>query len=303
MDTKIPQGSIVVAVDGSDHAEAALAWGAEQAALERRHLVVASAGDVGNTYAIGWAGTEESVAEVSRRLVAHAQEIADEAADRARTLHPELTVEAVAVAGDPRHALKDLAEEAHLLVVGSRGRGPLRSALLGSVSANLAKYAACPLVVCRPGGRGTQHEQGVVVGADGSPESVPVIGFAFRQASIRGSSLTVVHSYWDAVAAVAGYRGAAELPEGPDVEELRRVMAESVAGFSEQYPDVPVQVRISHGLVDAALSPRGRAWDLVVVGRHPMNSVGRFLTGSIATAVLERSHSHVAVVPQEGNHE
>ncbi len=38
-------------------------------------------------------------------------------------------------------------------------------------------------------------------------------------------------------------------------------------------------------------------WDLIVVGRHPMASLARVITGSIATTVVERAHTTVAVVP------
>jgi nucleotide-binding universal stress UspA family protein len=54
--------------------------------------------------------------------------------------------------GDPVERLVEVAEEqrAVMVVVGSRGRGPLKSALLGSVSAGLAAKAPCPVVVVPP---------------------------------------------------------------------------------------------------------------------------------------------------------
>jgi nucleotide-binding universal stress UspA family protein len=100
------------------------------------------------------------------------------------------------------------------------------------------------------------------------------------------------------VAAVAGLRRVPEnLLEGPDVEDLRIVLSESVAGFCERFPDVDVSLRLAHGLVDEVLV-RDRSWDLVVVGRHPVDTVSRVLIGSIADAVLERAHTAVAMVPQ-----
>ena len=202
--------------------------------------------------------------------------------------------------GDPRVTLVELSEVAHIVVMGSRGRGPLRSMLLGSVSSGVAKRASCPVVVCRPLGPNTAS-RGVVVGADGTPESLPVIEFAFAQASLRRLPLTVLHVFWDALAAVAGLRrGGEEWVEQPDVDSLHVLLSQSVAGFGEKYPDVSVSLRLQHGLVDEVLTPRGQGWDLVVVGRHPMDSLGRMLTGSIATAVLERAQSTVAVVPQAG---
>jgi nucleotide-binding universal stress UspA family protein len=58
----------------------------------------------------------------------------------------------VTAVGDPAHELARVAFEhdAALLVVGSRGRGPLRSAMVGSVSARLTRLASCPVVIVPP---------------------------------------------------------------------------------------------------------------------------------------------------------
>ncbi len=269
--------SVVVAVDGSDHATRAVRWAAEQAALEHRRLVVVSVRDDGGS------DTDDGVAA-------------------ARALYPDLPVEGSVVPGDPRQVLVEVSEHAHLLVLGSRGRGAIQSMLLGSVSAAVSARAACPVVVCRPtvahGAR-----RGVVVGADATPESLPVIEFAHRQASLHRLPLTVLHCYWDVVAAVAQYRQASGRDvEAAAVEELRAVLSESVAGMAEQHPDVPVTLTLEHGLAAEALSRRHDGWDLVVVGRHPMTSLGRKVTGSTSTTVVEQAHSTVAVVPQEAGH-
>ncbi|NGZ99492.1 universal stress protein [Nocardioides sp. W3-2-3] len=60
---------------------------------------------------------------------------------------------------------------------------------------------------------------------------------------------------------------------------------------------MPVTQRVNHGLVDDVIGSRTGAWDLVVVGRHPLDSVSRLVIGSIATAVTERAQTNVAVVP------
>jgi nucleotide-binding universal stress UspA family protein len=56
----------------------------------------------------------------------------------------------VLAAGDPADELAQLAADARaaLVVVGTRGRGPIRSAVLGSVSRSLARHAGCPVVIC-----------------------------------------------------------------------------------------------------------------------------------------------------------
>ena len=267
------RGSVVIAVDGSEHAERALRWAADQAALERRRLVVVAVG-------------ETAAAAVDRAVAS------------ARSWHPDLTVLRSVVPGDPRVVLLDASAHAHLLVLGSRGRGAVKSMLLGSVSAAVSAEAACPVVVCRPPSDGPTRE-GIVVGADGTAESLPVIDFAYRQAHLRKLPLTVLHSFFDAAAAVAQYRRARGLPaDGAELDELRAGLAESVAGLAEDYPGVDVTITLEHGFADQALSPRHGGWDMVVVGRHPLTSLPRVLTGSLATSVVERAHATVAVVPE-----
>ena len=270
MSERLPAASIVVAVDGSVHAERAVRWAAEQAVLEHRPLVAVAAGE----------GAESA----ARNAVTLAQQ-----------MYPTLSVEGRSSSGDPRHVLIELSREAHLLVLGSHGRGPLKSLLLGSVSAAVSAHAACPVVVCRPDHSG----RGVLVGADGTPESIPIIEFACRQASLRQWPLTVMHCFWDAVViekVVRNDRTAAL--DDIDVEDLRAVLAESVAGLGATYPDVHVTLALKHGLVDEVLASSDEPWDLIVVGRHPMTTVTRVFTGSIARSVLERAHSPVAVVPE-----
>jgi nucleotide-binding universal stress UspA family protein len=53
--------------------------------------------------------------------------------------------------GDPAEELAKAAEHVDLLLVGSRGYGPVKGALLGSVSARLMSSAACPLIVVARG--------------------------------------------------------------------------------------------------------------------------------------------------------
>jgi nucleotide-binding universal stress UspA family protein len=60
---------------------------------------------------------------------------------------PAVTPEIVVVEGDPVECLERVSHDLDVLVVGSRRFGPLRSALLGSVSSPLIERAACPVVI------------------------------------------------------------------------------------------------------------------------------------------------------------
>jgi nucleotide-binding universal stress UspA family protein len=286
-------GTIVVGVDGSLHAKRALTWAAKQAVLEGRPLLVVHAAGQGDVRSAAWAGVEGAVLYDLRDVLAAAGELVREAAADVESAHPGLEVHRLSLMGDPRQVLVELSEHAHLVVIGSRGRGTFRSLLLGSVSVSVAKHAHCPVVVTRPGGHGLVSD-GVLVGADGTRESLPVIEFAFRQASLFGLPLTVMHTTFDVAAAVAVTEHAAYTT--PD--DLRLVLSESVAGFREKFPDVHVELSLGMGLVDECLTRGSRPRDLIVVGRHAAHGLSRLLAGSVSTAVLERASCPVAIVPE-----
>jgi nucleotide-binding universal stress UspA family protein len=265
MDLHLQPGSIVCGVDGSPDATRALHWAAAQASLEARPLaVVAAAG------------------------------LAEPASATIRLQRPELEVLAHSAPGDPRDVLTRLSEHAHLLVLGSRGRGAVRSRLLGSVSASVSRHSHCPLVVCRPESAG-RVRRGVLVGVDGTPESRPVLDFAFRTASERELPLTVLHSFHDVLAALNGSHLVATTQERLDEERL--LVGESLAGFTEKYPDVHLETLLARGSAEHCLVADSDWWHLIVVGRHPTRTLSRILSPTVATAVLERAHTTVAVVP------
>jgi nucleotide-binding universal stress UspA family protein len=295
---QVSPGSIVVAVDGSEHASRAVQWAVKQAGFERRPLVVVNAAGEGDVLGAAWADVARTYPYGPSDLLHASRAIVDDAVELAQSLRSDLTIVAMPVVGDPRQVLVDLSSRAHLIVMGSRGRGTFRSMLLGSVSASVSKHAECPVIVCRPAST-VPLTHGVVVGADGTPESLMVIEFAFQQASLRRLPLTVVHCFWDVSAAAEGVE---ELPRGEESPEsqadLRLLLSESIAGLSEKYPDVQVTLRLTHGLVDEGLAAITEGAGLVVVGRHPRHGLSRVISVALATAVVERAQCPVAVVPE-----
>ena len=288
-------GSVVVAVDGSTHADRAVDWAAAQAALEGRRLDLVHVLEDQETRSAVWASAGGATPGGLARARATAGASLEEVAARVRGAHPDLEVHAhVLDGGDPRTLLVEVSRTAHLVVLGSRGRGPVASLLLGSVSTAVTLHAACPVVVARPpSGDRRGPGEGVVVGADGSVDSLPVIEFAFRQASLRALPLTVVHYYQDVLVGAGFDVAVLEV----DVEDMRVVLAQSVAGMGEKFPDVAATTRLQRGATDPAFTGDD-AWDLIVVGRRTKSAWDRVLVGSVGRAVLEHATTTVAVVPE-----
>ena len=281
-------GAVVVAVDGSRHAGTALAWAARQAAATRRQLVLVHVTEpVTSTYldAVG----VDHVA-LDRECFAHGSALVEDAATRVLEDHPELQVHRLVLRGDARGELLRLADTAAQLVLGSRGRGPLRSLLLGSVSAAVARHASCHVTVVRPGGTGGG---GVLVGVDGSERSMAGVEAAYVQADLLALPLTVLHCFWDARTA---YTGPVVADDDPDVEDVRALIAETVAGLCEKHPDVEVRTRLVRGLADQVLVAEAEGRDLVVLGYHRQGVLGEALFPSVVSTVLEHAHGPVMVV-------
>jgi nucleotide-binding universal stress UspA family protein len=324
----LPAGAIVVGTDGSSDADRAVAWGARQAGREGRPLALVHSAPVqplGESVWLDAHGVDHAALSTALEQAEYVD--LERARDLALADAPGIDVTAHLVREDPRSALVEASEHAHQVVLGSRGRGMVRSALLGSVSVHVARHARCPVVVCRPTRGAGLRPGSVVVGADGTAASVQVLEFAFTQASFQHVPLVVMHCFWDAAVALYGpgtvggrehrSRKPPDVPrDGPDtgrdtgrdtgtddgpsdgLDDLRLLLAESVAGLREKYPDVEVTLELSRGLVDDCLAGHTPTAGLLVVGRPVPSGTDRFLHASCAVAVLERAHTVVAVVPE-----
>jgi nucleotide-binding universal stress UspA family protein len=290
-----PNGTIVVGVDGSEHADRALAWAAEQASLERRPLTVINASDpFGTNQSLYLAGGGIAPQEVLLAERDARRSLVEGAAERVRATHPELEVRTQVPGTDARLALLEASNDAWMIVLGSRGRGPLASLVLGSVSVAVSRLAVCPVVVVRPSER-PEAKRGVFVATDATARSSHTIEAAFRLASFRGIPLTVGHCAWDVEAASSGWLTVH--PDDAGHDDLKVAVAETLAGMREQFPDVEVDVAIARGQADPFIVDRADSSEIVVVGRHGYSVLDHWGLGSMATAVVENAGCTVLVVP------
>jgi nucleotide-binding universal stress UspA family protein len=284
-------GTIIVGVDGSQSAGNALTWAVDQAAAEHRALTLVHAVSPLRTE---WQTPVLLDHELDVALLSEGRDLVRAARAAVAARAPDLEVCEVLRAEDARALLIDLSTDAAMVVLGSRGRGPVLSLLLGSVGVALSRHAHCPVVIHRPTNPG-KVRRGVLVGIDGSADSRATLEFAFAQASVRGLPLTVLHSFWDGQAAVAG-------PHRVDVhssefEEQRLLVAESISGMGEKFPEVHVEIELARGYPADCLVQAGARMNMIVLGAHRGRAVSGIVNGSAAANVVEHASCPVAVVP------
>ena len=180
-----------------------------------------------------------------------------------------------------------------MLVMGSRGRGQLQSLLLGSTSVALVRHAHCPVVVHRPTAPDSDR-QGIAVGVDGSDDSLLVLGFAFRQASLRAEPLTIVHArHFPASVAADG-----PFAEPPWAEDTAADVPEDVvAKLSAEHADVRVDLHATEGSPERSLLDLADRTRLLVVGVHHRSRAASISFGSMAVWLVEHAGCPVAAVP------
>jgi nucleotide-binding universal stress UspA family protein len=144
-------GRIVVGIDGTEESAAALRWAVEEAKLRGARVEAVRAW----SYVPMTTAADSGLVPMSWTESTEMIDATHDAAQRAAEQQVEAVVGAghdVAVAlvqGDASDALLESAKGAELLVVGNRGRGALKEALLGSTSGRVADHAPCPVVIVR----------------------------------------------------------------------------------------------------------------------------------------------------------
>jgi nucleotide-binding universal stress UspA family protein len=147
---------ILLATDGSKEAELASRTAAELAQSTGSELHVLYVWEAANPYveAVGLAGDEPVTlrldAELKRQFDLQARTMLDAQEEKVRAVGGTVA-QAHLRMGKADHEIVTLAEEigAGLIVMGGRGRGGIRRALMGSVSDSVVRHAHCPVLVVR----------------------------------------------------------------------------------------------------------------------------------------------------------
>ena len=206
---------LVLAYDGSDVAADAIRAagrlfpGADALVIYHRDELDASAHASLARIAMPDAVTIEAVREYERSAAAHASELAERGRESARRAGLRASSE-VRSSGSAWRGVANAADDeaADVIVCGSRGRGPLARAWLGSTSSSLVHHAERPVLVVPPGAGDLDGPS--LIGYDGSEGARAAIVAAARL--LPGRPALVVHAWSSADPAFLRWIGAARRP-------------------------------------------------------------------------------------------
>jgi nucleotide-binding universal stress UspA family protein len=281
---RLDRPTVVVGVDGSDHARWALKWAADEAHRRGSLLRIVHGETHRPEHVPAWYQPGPDLSP--------GQAIIDDAVALVATRYPSVLTSSEVVDWPPGLVLAVASRNAQLLVVGARGSGGFQGLLVGTVSEQCVQYAHCPVVVvhadpdvgpyCPDGYR-------IVVGLDGSLGSTRALQWALAEAPGLSASVEAVYG-WDPPrgALVMGPEHGSELV-AREVVDAAGVQARRVA------PGVPFTARTEVGHAVPVLLDASRGADQLVVGSHGHGRL-RALVGSVPLQCVRRASCAVVVV-------
>ncbi|HTQ15775.1 universal stress protein [Mycobacterium sp.] len=284
---------ILVCADGSAESDAAVAWAAREAVMRNAPITLFHAvAPVVVGWPVGQLYTDmpDWQKDNAQHVIERAQKVLTTSLGESGS--PEVRTELAYSAVVP--TLIEASKRASMIVVGSVGMGALGRLLLGSVSTALLQHAHCPVAVVHSDG-GAAPDAPVVVGIDGSPASQTATALAFDEASRRGVELVALHAWSDVgVFPVLGMDWRDRERDGEEV------LAERLAGWQEQYPDVQVRRELVCDTPARWLLQECENAQLVVLGSRGRGGFPGMLLGSVSSAVAHAARIPVIVTPAKG---
>jgi nucleotide-binding universal stress UspA family protein len=306
-------GTILIGYDGSEDADNAIRCAGEL--LAPRRAIVAHVWDslaelLLHTDIDRLTGSMKEAAELDADDAREAEGVAGRGAELAEAAGFEAV--ATVARGVPKAwpTLLALAEQhdAAAVVIGSRGLGRVKSALLGSVSSGVLGHAHLPALIVPPLDD-IPAPGPAVIGYDGSEHSSAAVAAAGRLLTVRE---VVVQTAWNSYRAVAP-AGAAGLPvavvskAAEEIDRAAREKAQQTAeqgarlaasqGLEVQAEAIEADGSAWHALLDTAYRHRAAA---LVVGSRGNSAFESTLIGSVSRALVHHAPAPVLVVRPHG---
>jgi nucleotide-binding universal stress UspA family protein len=285
---------ILVAVDGSDESFHALRALEHLARAEK--LIVLNALDVPRlAYPMG--GEPRVLEDFSLSIQQAMQEDSERLLERVASLLPMNAgpLSKQIERGTPAEAILAAAEKekAGLIVLGSRGLGPVKELLLGSVSHRVVSHAACPtLVVNRP----MRSLRRILMAVQGSEDAEALTKFLAAKPFKEPVEITVVTVLPAAQPLFPpGFAKIDELIEKA-VVGARAFVEETASALSKLQYHAKGYILMGAPALAILQEASASAPDLILMGSHGRRGVTRFLLGSVSHAVLHRAPCPLLIV-------
>lgn len=277
---------VVVGIDGSDVARAALVFAAQEASRRGAELVIAHAGDL------------PPAGERADEVKPFATILGDEAIATVAAVEPQVPCSFVLHDGDPSDLLVQLSHDAELVVVGTHRMGRLRGFVLGSVSQRVAAHAACPVITISE--TRDHDDRPIVLGVSASPGGMAALRFACEEARLRGVPVHALRSVTTEDWLLNGprYGPGIGLMVGPDVlrDAAQSELDSALREARQHYADVAVTGEVSVDNPFTALLRAAQDASMIVIGARRNQHSPLPHLGPVAAWLLHQASCPLAVV-------
>ncbi|WP_328478382.1 universal stress protein [Streptomyces sp. NBC_00377] len=286
---------VTAGLDGSPESRSAARWAADEAARRGLSLRLVHA-------SVPLAPTAADIP--SKNTQRHwAQRLLRDTESELRELHPGLPITTELISEETTDALLTAGEACAMLVLGSRGIGPVAGFFLGDIGLHVVARADRPVVLVRAGEQ--QNDQAsraeatsVVVGLSLRRRCEEVLEFAFAAAARRGTVLRAVHCRSLPVPASALWYPSPEAAEAVAravSQELRTVLRP----WQERFPGVRVIDEVMFDSAARAMATVASGSTLLVMGRRRDRPALAPDIGPVAHAAIHHAICPVAVVAHD----
>jgi len=236
-----------------------------------------------------------SPAKVKREIIDDASRSLAELAEEVRRISG-FPLEPHVRAGNTLDAIVEASSDFDLLVLGARGKHPVRALALGTTSQRLLGKAGRPVLVVK--NKPVGPYQRVLVAVDFSEDSRKALEYS--QIIAPQAIIFLVHVFEPLMEKTLVYGGASE---SIIAESRMKARIEAEAKLTRFIQEVGVEARhlvriVVHGHAPSKLPEiaRKRGAELIIVGKHGKWRIEEFLLGSVTLHVLSQSQCDVLVV-------
>lgn len=285
---------VVVAVDGTELSAGAIAYAVQEALLRGIDLLVVH---VSPTYVplLPPGPMVPMMGSVPPLLEAESRDLLEGICAGIEAEAPHVVVRPVLCRGPVSGSILDVAQDAHVLVVGQETRTGIDRWAVGATTVKVAARASCPVVAVPVLWRPGEARHRLVVGVRSITDAPGLLDQAFAMAANRTDTLVVVHAWQlpDPYLDLLEARGHRDEWTARGEELLEEVLA----GPRTAFPEVRVETHVVHREPARALVEAARDADMLLLARRARRHGRLARLGTTARAVLHRTPCPVTVPP------